>query len=406
MRIINNTLALLLGFSLLAPLALFAQTGESMPAKSGAVISSGVTIKEPFVASQVGLLAKVSFTIANAGTQAQAGVRYAVELREKGGTAVVDRRVYSERLTIAGGNTVAKENIEYYAPNYLKGDYDVWVVVATEGGLLLSALPAGTMKLIGTGKFIELSDCSLSDQAVAAGKPLTVTCTAQNNFATDKTVTAHFSVFRDSVYGPVVGIPNVKNDSINLGAGASKKISLAVPLPDSAGQYSVRLSLTETNTEISNVVMIPARRAGATGTIMSVSADKASYAAGDTAHVSVFIRASIPAVILDLAMIDAKGVSCSQGINGKRVEGITGAFDMAVTSACDNPTIVAHLSDEEGNMLDQKTLKLSGTPETALPPANRTAPWTFGLAIIGLAAVAFVITIISRIKRGGRPRIK
>lgn len=420
---------------------LFAQEEpEILTGTAGEVTSiriADVSIRDARLVSQTGIEAQISFTITN-GEGTQPGVKIAVELREGSETEgkTLDRRVYDEQITLTPGSSLEK-TVTYYAPPFLKGDYELWVFLGNEGGIPLGVTrAAGTMKLFGSGQYITLSACvfSASSPSESVGPKTsasrnvppptpsggtvaspqdstTVTCKATNNFTETKTADPSFVTFRGSPYGALVPTVPVENAPVTLKVGQSKPISFVIPKPKDPGTYSATLTLTADNRSLSNLVSFSYAVSGLSANIESLSSDKSAYKQGENAKLTLVWSSSKTAPVapdaqnttskffLDLSLVDGNGRECGKPLSGVALERGISSFELPVTENCVAPMVLARISDANGRLLAQKNAFLSdvkGVPAKGETPARTILV----LGIVGLLVLlALIVVVYEKMKK-------
>jgi len=169
----KNKLALkAIVFSLIFFLPVFQSQAEEKKTQE-AIILADVGIYNAKINSQDKNQLTISFRLDN-GKQAQPDIIYAVSLKQKnaqGGSTVVDEKVYSEIINLAENQSIEKV-ISYTAPDYLAGNFEVWVISENSSGLPLGMAKAGEIKLSGTNQFINIQPetCFLTIKGDSAKK--------------------------------------------------------------------------------------------------------------------------------------------------------------------------------------------------------------------------------------------
>ena len=206
--------------ALTVPLFVFAQ--DTPPSTPAATIIANINISDATILSREadGSLL-VGFTIVNNGTQAQADVRFGLDIVQKTdkGQTIVDSFVSEHALSIAPGVALG-QTLRYPAPAFLSGEYEVWVIGKTTGGVMLGLGMAGTATFSNTQAYAEIipNSCTLQVQGdeksynlyqgvdVAPEEVLLFSCTLQNHSAAALTVTPYFDTYRRSMYGEKVSV--------------------------------------------------------------------------------------------------------------------------------------------------------------------------------------------------------
>lgn len=251
---------------------------------------------------------KLKFDLINF-TGIQPDVRYAVELREKrnedgSSNATIDKRVYKKVVNLEAED-VAHQEIDYEAPEYLKGTFELWIVAENKSGLMLGVSDVGEVNLIGNGTpVLTLSECYLNIENdkldlqyfllqwvdIDPSETLKITCSVKNNTNTKRDVNAQFQIYKRTVFGDEVKVPNNKQQ-ISLQPMEERNVVITVPKPQDAQAYRSMLSLVDAQENIlSNSIRFHWVLAGHSGTIQNVKLDKESYEVGDDAYISLGSR--------------------------------------------------------------------------------------------------------------------
>lgn len=386
---------------------------QSATSSPQAVVVATVNIYNAQIVSQNGNNFKISFDLNNR-TNIQPGIKYGVQLLQSTTTAqqyMADEKVYPEVITLYPNETQNK-SIDYSAPAYLNGKYDLWLVAKNESGLLLALSRVGEVSLSGNNQYVEIlaSSCYIKKEnsqdkhylmegvAVAPGEKLFGVCDIQNHFSSAVTLMPSFeSYYRDS-FGNKVDVSNPVYDPIAMKAGEKKTVFLPLPLASEPQAYNAELSLLQNNQEISNSVSFHYVISGQSATIQNITLDKDYYAKGDTARISFFWTPAADSgtygnVILSISAKNSSGQSCFEISSSNPVAGAA-SLDASVTADCLNPVISAVISDSSGKVLSQQGISLTSKNPPAPPKLVIATIPIIWFWIGGVVVIAIIILII------------
>ena len=369
-----------------------AQENAAPEARVETEVVATVEIYNSQIVSQEKNDLKIAFDFYNKEKN-QSDVRYAIDLVKKfdGGQELIDEYVFSEKLSLGEGEMIRKE-VEYVAPAYLNGRYDLWLVAKNSAGLSLAMSSVGEVDLEGKNDFVEMvnSSCRLKKEGMTAGRklersievdekePLFVSCDVVNNFDFAVELVPNFSTYAGSSLGEAVGDGIGKK--VILGAGEKKNVDFALPVKDVAGMYQVIVGLERDGIEVSNKGRFVYSVKGKLAAIQNVRVDKDYYAQGEKAKASLFwmrffpsmdngeeelepeqifkkmVEAgSVPQIDIfgEILITDSKGAECSDKV--RNLLGKNNAdIGVDIRSDCVDPNITATLVAADGSVLDSK----------------------------------------------------
>jgi len=357
----------------------------------------------------------VSFDLSNR-EGAQSGIRYAVELIDQRQTKI-DEVVYADVTNLESNSHVVK-NIRYTASEYLSGTYQMRLVSKNASGLALARASLGTVTLSGTGSYVEIlaPTCFLAVAGEAADKTYTLeqgvdvasteelnlTCTLSNHSQSAVMLVPSFETYYRSVFGSRIETPVPSQKAVSLGAGASVAVTVALPKASEPQAYDVRFSFTNSaNVPVNSVTAHYVLRGGS-ATIQNVTLDKASYAAGDTALISIFWTGpasnffgarsapdSVPGMQAYLRIAGSSGSCGPDVMTSLDPQRSTQAIPFQITGACDSPKVAMGLADNAGNVLTSSSFDF----RSSAPGEEAAGGNTFVYIILALLLLALLYGI-------------
>lgn len=415
----------------LMPLAVSAQ---ETPSPAPAMVIANINISEAKILSQTpdGILRVIS-TITNNGTETQSDIRLGLDIVKKtdAGQAIVDSFVSDQALSLAPGESLQQE-IRYPAQSFLSGEYEVWVIGKTTGGLMLGLSMAGNLTFASTSASVEIvpESCvlqvagdeksySLSQGVdVTSEETLAFSCAVENHADTPREITPSFDTYRHSMYGERVAGVDSAAQVISLAANERKQVSFVIPKAAQPQIYAVRLVLTDTVSQalVSNKVIAHYVLRGGSATIQNASLDKSTYEKGDSLLARLLwtpaadqfqgSRAgrgvAVAAVAVTMNILDEDGHACIEPVSKKITPEDVGVVTLPATTlvACVAPQATFMLSDAEGKILDSRTFSNSSAQEPEAPDSLSVASVSstfFGgmqFLILSVMVVLFLISLL------------
>lgn len=376
---------------------------------------------------------RVSCAITNK-LKTQGDIRVGVQLLKISSTnppEVVDTKVYDHVLSLRKDQTV-QQYIEYTAPGYLSGQYELWGFLRTSSGLPLSSNRLATITLKATvTPYLEIKSktCTfrIQDNAATTTYALTSphsaftidpsdtlegTCAVTAHAVENTTVTLSLITYRESIFGDVVSTANTVQKAFAFTNNETKTISFTVPKVSAPQTYVVILSLKSPQGQaVSNEVVIQYAVRGASATIQNVLLDKDYYVSGDTAHVSVFWTGSIPfmergdsppdtgAKHIAISLKDNSNISCASettfAISTDTIKrGPLATYPLRITRLCIDPQVIIEIRSTTGALLGNKTVALTSSqiPRRVMQMhfSRQRTTW-YGVAVLVALIAAGVI---------------
>lgn len=392
----------------------------SMPIVYGAtnpVTLATVNIVNPKITQKDNIF-NISFSLTNR-TGVQSGVKYGILLMgtDPKNPIVVEEKVYPESLTLAPGSSISKE-VTYEAPKMLSGDYNLYIVSRNESGfpfgkILLKKI---TLKSKTGGLEIIPSSCYLQVVGEKAGthydvlqqidvskdEKLSLSCSVTNSTAKNLTVIPIFETLFRTAYGTIVQATGGSTEAITVASKQKKVFSVTLPMASSPQVYNVNVKLSQGDV-ISNTILATYTLRGEGATIINLSLDKDYYKKGDKAVISLTYeplsdntnsRVKTANTITNFAtkatMVNSKDQECITPINQAMVSNISNPktdISATIIKDCLNPKIAITLSDDKGNVLDQKDFSVTSNANQTAIPATKNSNKTNIIILIGALVV-------------------
>ncbi|MBU1177435.1 PKD domain-containing protein [Patescibacteria group bacterium] len=420
-----------------------------------AIEIASIELYDAKVISQEGNKINLSFDLFNGG-KIQQGIKYGIQLidyvdieESDNSSAVIDifnqtqeasemqvilnEKIYEETITIRNNETINKE-IEYVAPSYLNGEFEVWIIVKNDNGMLLAMGNLGKIVLEGNNQFIKIipESCYLIIKGesneekysisqgvdISLDENLQAVCELINNYDKEINFTPYFNTYNRSTFGELIKENESIQNNFIIEANEIKIFTFNIPKIDISQAYDAELTLKEDNNNISNSVVFHYVIQGESATIQNLSLDKDYYLAGDIAEVSVYVtpsadifydsRANIESINefnLKLAIYNSDGNLCTddntkyeKSINKQTEELQT--FSININKDCYDPKIIAIAENSSGDILAQKEYQIlteSVKEELIEEQSNKYIKY-----IAGLVLFIFLFVIFFLIRKKGK----
>jgi len=414
--------------------------GSSSSADQQAVTIATVNIYNAKIVSQDGNKFKLSFDINNE-KDVQPQIKYSVQLvqGDAKGKNVIDTKNYDEIISLGAGETLHKE-IDYVAPDFLNGKYQIWILGFNLDNLPLGLNLFGDVTLTGSGEYVNIipGSCYLTVQGekdkkytlaqgvdIAKDESLTGNCEVKNNFKNSVSAIPVFTTYFQGSFGKLISSQD--QAAISLASGEQKQIQFTIPKADNPQAYDAVLVFQDAQKEnISNQMPFHYVLQGASATIRNLRLDKDYYAEGDNANISfnwtasadnfVGSRAKAGSVLtetdLEIQIKDAQGKACSDVFQSKLdVTKIENNFTVPITANCLNPQIGATIKDAAGNILDANTFGVTSKSKTNNPaisgktgsvvPTYISSKIKLALAVIIIILIVLLVVLYRKIRVSG-----
>ncbi|MFW5884840.1 MAG: hypothetical protein ACOCUF_01235 [Patescibacteria group bacterium] len=296
---------------------------------------SRVELHSTEMVSQEGGDFEISFNLSNQGDSPAAGINYAVQLisKEEGKPVsptlnsensffgetldseeneveavetIKDEREYSENISLDKGESMVK-NIQYSAPSYLQGDFDLWVVALNKKGELIGLNNAGAITLEASDDYVEIPNtlCYLQvkgkedqytinqDVDITQEEELQAICPIKNYFNKEVDLKPVFNIFERNRLGELVKEDIASEKTFTLSPKEEKELTFDIPKLEKPQAYDAEMVLQNLDGEkTSNKVVFHYVIQGESATIQKVQLDKDFYEAGEEAKVEAWITPS------------------------------------------------------------------------------------------------------------------
>ena len=348
-----------------------------------AIIVVDTSIQNAKIVSKDNNVFNLSFSITNRKGN-QAGLIYGVKLLKETskGQFIADEYMYDEVISL-NENTTVNKNITYTAPNNLNGEYILLLTLKNQSGISVSYNNLGKITLVSSLKSIEILEdtCFLT---VANEKPVVKYNFSQGvDISPKETLKMNCSVINRSnqaikaipIYethyrspsGKIVEQTGGDISSVSFKAGEKKVVTLSLPKAKDPQAYDVKIyfKVDEVN---SNSIFIHYVLRGPSATINNLALDKKSYKKGETANLSFFWSPSadnfpgsrlgvtkMSNLKVNITMTGDEAKACINPINQVLTKSLTN-YSASIIQNCKNATVNISILDENGNILDQKSL--------------------------------------------------
>ncbi|MDD3303254.1 MAG: hypothetical protein PHN31_06885, partial [Candidatus Gracilibacteria bacterium] len=353
---------------------------------------STINIYNPKISEQKDNNIKLHFEISNQN-YIQPGIKYSVQLLkidDDGFQSWVDETVYQENISLNENTTIYKD-INYIAPDYLKGKYQIFIMLKNNNGATLALGTPGDIILNGDDKYVQIEEetCYLSVEGekglsytisqgidITDKEKLIATCEIKNKTDSDTIFIPQIKTYWRSSFGDNIDTKEIKETKYELKKGERKEISILLPQVKVPQSYDAQLQLlNENNKIISNKVSFHYVVNGLSATIQNLRLDKDYYKENDIAKVSFFW--SGPAdnflgtrnnstknkeIYLNLSIKNKDGKDC---IKKEQIlldeNSNTKNYEIPVIKECKDFKISVSLTDKNGEELDSKKYDIKTT---------------------------------------------
>ena len=386
---------------------IYGEPNSSLPNGSPSVyeVIATVNIMNVSILEQEGPRLKMRFDITNR-EGVQPNVRYAVVLADEAvddvNPIIRDIQVFPEMITLGENQTVTRE-IEYLAPQNLRGSYVLSIEARNVDGLIFGSGLAGLVQFDGAvakSLILDKESCFLEiageepqrkytlDQGVdiAQNENIVLACSFANTSSLMSNVDVNFKMFRRSLWGEEILVQSPEGNSFVLQGGESRMITTTLPKAYNPQSYSVVVKYSTKDGSFVESVHAHFVLRGPSATIQNVVVDKGPYNVGDTVMADIvyslaadgFILGSrggsgtvISAPVATFVITDASEMVCSdEVVVPLDIQNIKKAATTRITKECSGPYAYVRIKDGSGATLADRRVDL--TPSN--PLGSGTAP--------------------------------
>ncbi|OGD67326.1 hypothetical protein A2442_00995 [Candidatus Campbellbacteria bacterium RIFOXYC2_FULL_35_25] len=393
------------------------------------VVVATVNIYSAQIVSQEGNSFKLSFDLSNR-VNVQPDVAYAVQLIKNvaGSQVIVDEKIYDESVTLNENQTVHKE-IDYNAPSYLSGEFEIWLVAKNKNGLMLALTNPGKAILNGNNQYVEIdqNSCYLTVKGEAGYKKYTSSqgvditseetliaiCDATNHADNPITITPQFKTYWRTTFGQEVNTNLENQPTVTLGKKEKKQLSFNLPKAKAPQAYEVVLEfVNDQNQNISNKVTFHYVLRGLSATIQNLRLDKDYYQKGDIAKVSLLWASSADnfpdsrlgetdngKMLINIAIKNTQNKVCATVQKEMDQASFAVDYELPINVNCQNPNIAVAIQDDKGNILDKKDF----TIESQNVPAGQSQLsqfFKYGIILVIIFVIFFLMMIFFKKRKG------
>ena len=380
----------------------------------GGTLVAEVNIHNAQIISQEKNKIDISFDLSN-GNGIQPQVKYGVQLVQD--NLVVDEKVYDELLNLEENKTISKE-ISYEAPGFLKGEYQIKIIVKHPNAMLLAVgIPDEKISLQGSGLYIEIdnSSCYLqvegekgdikytSNQGVDVSREETLIgkCKIVNHYTEKMDFKTNIQLYRRSTFGEKI-LSEFKGELLSMEQGEEREISFVIPKADEPQAYDAKLVFTGaygSEDIISNSAVFHYVLRGASATIQNVKLDKDYYSKGEIVKVFFLATLSVDSfygsrakqeTVVENPILEGIIEGCSEQFTKEISFDNNGVLNIEVPiiKDCQDPKVILTIKDGE-NILDKSEILFKSTE---IPQKNKYLYFGGGfLALIIVLSLIFVM---------------
>lgn len=414
----------------------FAQ--QDVPKNTGSgVVFANVNMRDAKIEKQEKNVLTISFNISNDFEKVQPGIllRASLQKKENDLLTVVDEKIIGSVFTLAANEKIHRE-ITYTVPDFLQGQYEIWLHAQTIGSFPLSTARVGETTFSGTNDHIEIinSSCFLKVKGESDDKKYTLfqgvdieknenlqaICDLMNHSDQQRKFSAQFETFQHNTFGPLLETSQQSDASFTLQPKEKKQFAFNLPGAQDPQVYDVKITLRENKKTISNSAVFHYVLRGASASIQSLQMDKQSYQKGESAKASLIITGpadnfpdnrhgkgtDLKGTSLSVKIQSGKTL-CGETQKNHRLGDLVDSVEIAIAENCPEPMASAILKDSAGNILSQKDFFIGKNSQAEMEKAVRLeadkksgkSSITFLIIFIGLAILAAIIFIAWKLKK-------
>ncbi len=413
------------------------------PSPNQATLIADINFRSPLISSQKNNIFQIYFRLENNFSKSEAGIRYGVQLVKD--NKLVDEKIYTnDTLSVENNNSIQKI-FTYTAPDYLSGNFDLWLVAKNESGLPLAAFKLkDPITLNGNGEYLEINQdsCALRIDGEAADKKYTLiqgvslnanenlklSCDATSHFKEPKTISITQTAFFRSAFGEQIGQPQ-KETPITFQPQEKKTVIIAIKKPNDPQAYDTLINFYNSDqidqAKIAQSIDVHYVIAGETATIQKFDLDKIGYQKGNMIEASLRWSGSADnfdgsrtektaqkKVLADIDIINQTNQVCAQ-VKDQALDQTanTAKFTLKSGIDCTDPNVKVTLKNEQGKVLAERDFRFQKDKiiEGKTQTSSQNNAKKIALLIFCIILLFLVIAIIAKIffssKKSGTKKI-
>lgn len=353
---------------------------------------------------------EVSFDVINNGI-IQPGVKFAVNLVQKKNEEekIVDRKMYDEVLSIGNGEIIHK-TLSYQAPDYLNGEYFLFIEAQNNSDLRLVYLQVGKINLSNKESIIEVEDdyCGVFlGEKKLENKDISNLPENQIQKASLKCLVGNISqekidIFLKADFYEKSYFKNAsetrKSEEISLASEEKRELEISLTELKDIKSPLVAVSIFSKNgRQIAESMYLSLYNMSKAPLFYNVRLDKDYYLKGETAKMTVDMRlAYSEGSYISYGIFEEKGASCIKNKEMNADIKSTGSTEIQekIVRNCFNPEMTVFVKDKSGNILDEEKYSVESKSQEAKDAKERASMSPNKLKIIQLSIIISLILIV------------
>ncbi len=321
---------------------------------------------------------------------AQSDIKYSARLvkeDENKKRSNVYQKIYDDKVTLSENSKIQK-NISLEVPDYLDGEYELWLIAENKEGMPLSSNIVWKIKVESTNnEYIDISNCYLTIKwlpqkyslwqwvDIAKDEDLIMICEAESYYTTAVSSKVTIDIFKRSVYWDKIIVDYIPKE-ISFEKKEKKKIEINIPKALDPQSYDITVTLKDNDKEISNTINAHYVLQWESVTVSNLQLDKTSYIKWDKLTVSFLWAFSADGFLgsrksfkeepekkdnrwlyYNLSVLNKNNEECIKPVKHKELEKnvLINKWVNDVILDCDNPKVLFAIEDETGKILLEKT---------------------------------------------------
>ncbi len=407
-------------------------TPEPIMDSSQTTLVATVNIYNASVISQDKNNIKISFDLSNRQL-VQPDLKYAVLLirQDKTSQVLVDEKVYPEVIMLNENQTLHKE-IDYLAPSYLNGVFQIGLVVQNQNGMTLATSNLISVMLAGDSQYVEIDPAScylkvdgeINDKKyipaqgvdIKPEEKLIAYCDVTNHTDQAVTLIPRFKTYWRSAFGQEVNTNQESQIAITLDKQEKKQTSFNLPKAQTPQAYDVTLELTNNpNQIISNKTTFHYVLRGLSATIQNLRLDEDYYQKGEMAKVSFLWSASADnfpdsrlgktdngQMFANITIKNAQNQICATLKKELNQTSQLADYSLPINMDCQNPQIAVNIQDDKGNILDKQdfSIESQNVPVAQAKASQPNNVLKYGIILVLILLIISVFIIVFKKRKG------